>query len=150
MTLSTELRSHVIVFFDKSYKYISEERATNIMNLSTLPSQEGQIHGFKLDGNMYKFSSVSKIITVADFQKEYPDLVAKERESDKPNYTYPDGVPKTENKYSGGALDGMLKGINQYIVNNKTTGKAEAVRDMIKKAQREKSKFSYEYKNIMK
>lgn len=69
MTLSNTVYDHVIVFVDKSTKFITESQSALILQASC--STAKQITTPAL--GMITFSSIAKILKVADFYDQYPD-----------------------------------------------------------------------------
>jgi len=134
MSISTELRSFVVVFHDGSYKYINKDFAEKIFEAST-----SGLENIEIAGSLYKFSAVAKIISYQEFELEYPNKIKKERKSISPSeyYTYPEGVPemKISDYNSDRARQGMIKGLKDYIANNETTGKAEALLESLEKGR---------------
>lgn len=112
-----ELTKHepqsVIVFFDGTRKFISTKQADALFQLSTKQQQ------FMVDGGMYKFSAISKIITLEEFYRQFPN--------EKPSgLDYYDGgnemsVEERIKNYRPekriNAIKGMLKGLNEFIDN---------------------------------
>lgn len=86
MTLTTDVKTHVIVFHDKSRKHITKEQANFIFQASatsTVPAittpQLGRI----------TFSSIAKIITIDDFYEQYPN-----ERPEKPYNTFEENYPE--------------------------------------------------------
>lgn len=108
--LSTETKNHVIIFNDSSKIFITKVQAHNIFHGSM-----GSNPNFELDGNMYKFSAVKKILNLKEFYNQYPDQRPKEypTEPEVPREKYT-SVTKTfeKNKH---ILELMLKGLLKYI-----------------------------------
>lgn len=129
--LSTELKSHVIVFIDRSYKYIPQDKATALFNLSVTPATS-----FELNGNYYDFKGVSKILTYADFCAEYPDKIRKEQENARPQYNlgvHEAGESHKQYMKKGNAIRLMIKGIERYVEETGSTGQAKELLDRMEK-----------------
>ena len=121
MIPSTERKTHVIVFIDRSHKYVPQEKAESLLELSTTNTT-----GFELNGNYYDFRGVSKILSYKDFCEEYPERVRQERENMPPAYNQINFEDSHEQYMkSGDAVRGLIVGLKKYIAENETTGKAE-------------------------
>jgi hypothetical protein len=66
--LSTQSKSHVIIFTDKSKKFISQLSYDDIMSQSA-----GDSGGIDIGGNYIRFQSIAKILTIDEFYKQYPE-----------------------------------------------------------------------------
>lgn len=91
--LTTEVKTHVIVSFDGSHKYITNGEYEKIMKC-----QEHGMIGLELDGGFYKLSDMKKIPGIDEFYEQYPDK--------KPTKT-----PDTFNKVYKDVLKGPRKPI---------------------------------------
>jgi hypothetical protein len=68
--LSTKVdEQSVIVFHDKSKKWVTKAQAEHIFNASCEPGQKGIL----IDGSFYTFSAISKILSLKDFYDQFPD-----------------------------------------------------------------------------
>ncbi len=126
-SLSAEIKNHVVVFVDRSHIYITEKAYKQILEKSVTHSM------VSVNGGTYKVSQIAKMIPYASFQKEYPDIVAKERSVERPYYPPIETAKVVNNKNFKADL---LKGLENYIANNETTGKAEALLESIKSGKK--------------
>ena len=60
---------HIIVFHDKSRRKVSQRIAEEVM----IKSCDQNLQAIKINGVLYKFSSISKIMRIEQFYIEYPD-----------------------------------------------------------------------------
>lgn len=133
MELSAELKSHVVCFIDRSYKYITKEKAENLLKLSTTAAT-----AFELNGNYYDFKGVTKILSYADFCEEYPDRIKREVENTRPSYNIPDGSLHAKDYVkSKKHRELMIQGLKEFISENETTGKAEEMLEYMQSYDRE-------------
>ena len=129
-SLSTVVKTHVLVFFDGSYKTITESQYNQLI---TSTAKEVII-----DGKKYARGGINKYLDWKSFAEEYPQLIWQQRQNDVPNYDLPQGVPEEpvmpEHHFSNpNALRGMIKGLKAYIAEGGTTGKAEALLETMEK-----------------
>ena len=126
-SLSNRINSHAIVFTDRSHMYISENSYNALLGTTA--------EKVRINGMEYATKSISKLLTFKEFQNQYPEKVWNENESALPNYTYPNGLPKDEDnpkpKNSQNAIKGLIRGLDKFIAENETTGKAEAMREQL-------------------
>lgn len=67
--LSTELQNdYIILFRDDTIKKMSKERGEAIMEMSASSAKF-----FKLDGSMYNFSDIAKLMPIREYWNQYPD-----------------------------------------------------------------------------
>ena len=66
--ITTQVKSHVIIFTDKSKKFISQISYDDIISQSS----EG-IGGMEIGDNYIRFQSIAKILTIDEFYKQYPE-----------------------------------------------------------------------------
>ena len=72
MNLQKEIKSHIIVFMDRSVKHITKREAEKIDRVSSTPGAKAT--GIDLlDGGHYKFSMMAKVITIDAYYEQYPD-----------------------------------------------------------------------------
>jgi len=127
-------RNMVIIFFDGSKRFITQPQAEQILNQSCLPG----IDGIHLDKTFYfKFSSISKILSLQEFYGQYPKEVPEElsesetlaeyRKIEKPNLTESQAKERQIRK-----LEGLIRGVTDYI--NSTAYKGTgAPKELLKK-----------------
>jgi len=113
MNLSTNVKSNVIVFYDKSLLQINQEQADYLFKLSTTG-----VKGLKLNNQYYTFNSISKILSLEEYYKQYPN---------KRPTTYKDfpELPKSETwseskqkEKQAKRLEQMIIGITKYVNEN--------------------------------
>lgn len=109
MNISLEVKNHVMIFFDGSYKYITAQQGEGIMGLT------GNAESVEIDGQLYKISSIQKVLTTESFSEQYPEKIRQERENDVPVYPTLMEYERVEEWQGERALKGLLKGINQFI-----------------------------------
>lgn len=63
-------QNHVIIFQDKSRVHLNDTDYKKFMTGMVSGSD-----GIQMNGNYYRFSSISKILTQAEFYAQYPQLV---------------------------------------------------------------------------
>ena len=69
--IQKEVKDHVIVFMDKSVKFITKMEAEKIDIVSSTPGTN--ITGIDLlDGGHYKFSMMAKVVSQKDYYEQYP------------------------------------------------------------------------------
>jgi hypothetical protein len=66
--ITTENKTHVIIFVDKSKKHITEKEAELIFQKSATG-----LKGILINGNAIMFSGISKILSLAEYYEQYPD-----------------------------------------------------------------------------
>ena len=66
--ITTQVKSHVIIFTDKSKKFISQLSYDDIMSQSA-----GDSGGIEIVDNYIRFQSIAKILTIDEFYKQYPE-----------------------------------------------------------------------------
>ena len=108
--LQTEVDDWVIVFMDRSVKFITKIQAEQIDIVSSTPGTS--ITGVDIDGGHYKFSTMAKVISAKDYYEQYPDR--------RPGRGAPAFKPKSIVHGVHPAKirrmwEGSLKGIKKYI-----------------------------------
>jgi len=129
-SLSSLVKTHVIVFFDGSYKTITEADFNSLLGATA----EVAI----IEGQKYRLSSIQKLLPWAEFAEQYPQKIWEQRQNDVPRYDLPEGVPEEpvmpqHHFRNPNALRGMIKGLKGYIARGGTTGKAEALLETMEK-----------------
>jgi len=64
--LSNEVYNHIIIFKDRSKKWINDDVYQNLLKI-------GENEKFSVNGGVYDFNMVSKILTREEFTREYPE-----------------------------------------------------------------------------
>lgn len=67
--LSTDVKYAVIVFYDKSKKFINEQQYNGIIG----PFTDPEVAKLDIGGALYAKQSISKILTTEEFYNEYPE-----------------------------------------------------------------------------
>lgn len=119
----------VILFVDGSRKWITKEQ------YNTLYEESATLDKFDIDGNVYKFHSVSKILTAKEYREQYPEEVRDEQPV-YPELSAGDVVNRilspidSKNKQVR-VLESLIKGISKYIDSeaNNGTGKPEKLKE---------------------
>lgn len=123
-SLSNRINSHAIVFTDRSHMYISENAYNALLGTK---SEKVRINGME-----YATKSISKLLTFKEFQNQYPEKVWNENQNQAPVYEEPDGLNEPRKPVnSQRAIKLMLQGLDKFIAENETTGKAEAMREQL-------------------
>ena len=115
--LTTEVKTFVLVFHDKTKKHITSSQAEAFIKDSSTDKKS-----ILIDGNLINFSSVAKLLTIEEYNTEYP--------LDNPpvyNQEYVSQIQHPTNKARGL----MLKGLKQYCDENPTHLKAKAYFDKL-------------------
>ena len=106
MTLSTEVFTHIIIFFDGSIRNISKERYETILHQSCLPNSKK----FVLDGKLYSFGDVKKLYTLNDYYEEYPDKIPPKSDIFQAKEVIPLTIEQIKNNQRG-----LMRGLKQFI-----------------------------------
>jgi hypothetical protein len=107
MNLSTEIRDCVLLFHDKTYKFITKTQEDAFYAQSVTIAK-----GIKIDGKFVAFSSVSRTMELEDFYMSYP-----EHRPEAPRDTFKElyGDVNQQIRYPvKDALDLMKKGFIQF------------------------------------
>lgn len=121
----------VILFHDKSKKILPTVKAELLFQLSNKQEQ------FILDGGIYKFSAIAKIIPIEEYYQQYPS----ERPtvySSNIEITIDELVDELPGDRRIRAHEGMLKGLDQFIVEKKgviNKGTADLRKKMVEKLE---------------
>ena len=109
MQITTQ--QHIIIFTDGSKKEVTEELALKVIQASTTEQT-----GMTISGSYYKFTMIAKVLDMAEYYRQYPE---KKPESNLQEF--PDtGLQFYERSDTRkGALNGIIKGLKQYILNQK-------------------------------
>lgn len=110
MNLTTDVKSRIILFRDKSTLYISEQQANMIYQQSS-----GGNKGLLINGNYYSFADITKIMAVSDYYEQYPEKIPLSRETT----NVPDKIPYKSAEAQGLASERrrqqMISGITSFI-----------------------------------
>ena len=95
---------HVIIFNDRSIRFITDSQYQNALKLRVSKQ------GFGIDGDYYNFNSISKVLTVKEYYDQYPDRrpVIKNVFKSLPE------IPMTPSKRIR-ALSEMIRGFKQHF-----------------------------------
>lgn len=115
--LSTEREYAVILFHDKSEKYINEREYQSLLKATENP----QIKSVSINGNLLSLGGINKVLTLEEYYTEYPER--------KPNAGY--GQPTSNYNFedfrseqlSKNGLASMIKGIKKAIAEFRAKGK---------------------------
>ncbi len=113
--LSTEQKNKVIIFHDGSKLFITSQQEELIYQISGTPTKH-----IRIDGNMYAFSTMAKIIDLKDYYDQYPEQRPETREEIKietDNRTLEQIAESSKENYQG-----LLKGLKQFIDEEITKG----------------------------
>jgi hypothetical protein len=67
--MQVDIKSWIIVFKDRSKKYITENQANALM----IQSGNSTARGIVIDGGFIDFATIGKVLPVAEFYEQYPD-----------------------------------------------------------------------------
>ena len=112
--LTIEPAAAVIVFHDKSHKYITASQYENLVVMSTNPNAKQVQIGLDL----YAKSSIQKILSLKEFNEEYPEK--------KQAPQFEDGFKKYESltdKLPINGLPSLIKGLARFIKGYEADGK---------------------------
>lgn len=105
--------THVIIFHDKSKKFINQATYNAIWNMSLSGNEK-----LKIGENLIAFSAISKILTNDEYYAQYPEENRKKQEQKALEYKNFDGlgikgiINRTE---SASAIKQMIRGLKDYI-----------------------------------
>lgn len=112
--ISTQVKNRVIVFHDKTAKYISEKEEAFIF--SNKVSEKGLAR--LTDGEVVNLKNIAKILSSDEYSRLYPNMTTEKYK----RFTAEQWTPSKE---TGKAMEQMLIGLKRYIDTHETTGKAE-------------------------
>lgn len=99
----------VIIFFDGMKKFLPTDKANKLYD------QSSKSPSFTLDGGLYKFSAISKIIPAEDYYLQNPD----ERPSATEYFESPSGIEEKIENYTPSkrvkVIKMMMEGMNKFI-----------------------------------
>lgn len=111
--ISNEVKYAVIIFHDKSHKFITQDQYHGIIMAQSNPN----IKNIKLGDNLYYLGGINKILNIEEFYDEYPDK-------------RPDPKFKTTSTYTSltervpvSGLPSLVKGLQNFVDQEVTTGK---------------------------
>lgn len=129
MEIQTQILDHVIVFIDKTHKFISKQEYDSVIRLSTTDTK-----GMVIQGNYYNFGSIKCVITKDEFYEKYPEKIpvqVKEFENVM--------IKKVKSKSD---MQGILKGLNQCLAKKKENNEPhDNVQELINKAKKNLRKY---------
>ncbi|MFA7663168.1 MAG: hypothetical protein WCX88_04630 [Patescibacteria group bacterium] len=67
--IQIDIKSWIIVFKDRSKKYITENQA----NALIIQSGNSAARGIMIDGGFIDFATIGKVLPVSEFYEQYPD-----------------------------------------------------------------------------
>ena len=104
--ITKEAKTHAIVFWDKSYKLLTNKQYENIYMLSS----QG-LERFDLNRSLFNFKDISKMISLSEFYELYPDKrpVSYEMPKDQIDRT----IYRSKNKKR--TLKQLIKGLKRHI-----------------------------------
>lgn len=105
MNLTTDPKTSIIIFHDKSNIFISEEQKNTLYSEPVVKS--GKII---IDDQMYSLSSMSKVLSLDEFYRQYPDKAPEYRKE----FNVEDVIPMTEEQLRN-MRRGVMKGLKQFI-----------------------------------
>ena len=115
--LSTQVKNRVIVFHDKTAKYITEQEEAFLFSKAVTDRGLGRI-GTKDDYEIVNLKNIAKIISSDEYSRLYPDKTSTRYED------YTGRTFKWEEQDDRGLRE-MAKGLRKFIEKGGTTGKAE-------------------------
>jgi len=113
-------KTHVIIFHDKSKKFISKEVFDNIWKLSTSGQDK-----FKSGENIIAFSSIAKILTTEEFYNQYPQEREAQIATSYKNFNGLGFRGVIANATVKNALESIIKGMESFIESARYQGSKE-------------------------
>jgi len=137
--LQTEVLDWVIVFNDRSAKFINKERADKIIILSTTP--DTTVAGVKIDNEYYKFATFAKVISALEYYKQYPQ---KKPMQGAPTFRPINIITNTNEKRVRNMLRSSIKGLQLYIDSKGgIENVSETIQKRFKKLEKELKEMLY-------
>lgn len=105
--------THVIIFHDKSKKFINQATYNAIWNMSLSGNEK-----LKIGENLIAFSAISKILTNDEYYAQYPEENRKKQEQKALEYKNFNGLGfrgVIDLAKTTFALESMIKGMKQYL-----------------------------------
>lgn len=120
--ISTEVKRNIILFKDGSQKWITDSVYQQLVEMS----EGGK---FTVDGNMYDYNMINKVLSNEEFYKEYP-------QNQPPVYNFLEDLGVKFIKHDRKrALEKMIEGIKGYISSEQYRG-TEAPKEILKSWER--------------
>jgi hypothetical protein len=104
----------VLVFHDKSTKFITEDQFNNLVVMYSNPN----ISKIQIDSNLYAKNSISKILTLDEYYREYPASKPEPQKEDQ--FKKYEGLEQKPIGKNG--LAQMIKGLKRFIDEEKAKG----------------------------
>lgn len=104
MELTKEVREYIVLFIDGSKKFLTKKQFTILMQASG-----GRAKGVVMDNSFIAFSSISKIMELEEYYKQYPDKRPQEYKKMKAEKSEEWTKEKRIN-----AMQNMRKGVLKY------------------------------------
>lgn len=135
--ISTEVKSHVIMFFDSSKVFITEQQRNGLIDRMT----DSNVKQVDIDGQLYNLANISKVLTLQEFYNEYPkERPEPQREDQFKKYEGLDNRPVGKNGMVS-MIAGLERAIREMQAEGKDPVKAITERDRMLK------KFEHQYGN---
>jgi len=137
MQLSTELKTNVIIFHDKSKVFITNQQKD--LCYSEVASRSGKII---IDGQMYSLSNMAKVLSIEDFYQQYPE----ERPPERKEFDNEEVIPMTPEQVKN-MRKGLMIGLKRYIDEQKAQGKEPKTAKII--YERKLTNFQGQYSKLL-
>lgn len=140
MNLQKEVTDYVIVFMDRSVKFITNKQAEQIDMISSTPGTS--ITGVDVDDGHYKFSTMAKVISTKEYYKQYPQ---QRPSQETPEFNTRQIVKDFKPGRRTRALRNMINGLQKFI--DSKGGKEKILpktSSLLKKMKYQLSNASYE------
>lgn len=135
--ISTEVKSHVILFFDSSKVFITEQQRNGLIDKMT----DSGVKQVDIDGQLYNLANIAKVLSLDEFYKEYPaQRPEPQREDQYKKYEGLETRPIGKNGLAS-MIAGLEKAIREYQAEGVDPKKAIKERDRLLK------KFEHQYGN---
>lgn len=101
----------VIVFHDKSAKFITEDQFHAMVVAQTNPN----VSRFQVGESYYSKASISKVLTIREYREQYPDKPQEDRKY--PNQF--EKYEKLENRVPVHGLPSLIRGLVRFVQEEK-------------------------------
>jgi hypothetical protein len=134
MTLSTEVKSHVLVTYNDSHYFITPRQNEALKGL-------GKEDRIELDGNSIKVSNISEIFTTQKYYETYPNKKPEIQRGDEfAKYGRIDAFKIATSK---SAVEGLIRGLKRFIDEEKSEGRQTPKADEMLKSWLKKYEVKY-------
>lgn len=107
MNLQTNTKTHILIFNDGSRRFLNQGECAFVYS-----QIEKNLDGFLLGDEYIRFSSIAKLLSVAEFHEQYPKERPQRDYIELPSLGGVDGIIKTADDF---ALKEMIIGLKRFI-----------------------------------